>query len=404
MWRRRDPILLFKRYLIEARLFSDEAEAAMEAEIAQSIAVAVEMAEAADDPPDATSFVYTELFVELEASTELEPVVEGEEINIITAVNQTLHEVFAADDSVVLFGEDVGDPKGGVFKATVGLTDTFGPNRCFNTPLAEALIVGIGIGMGAAGKRPILEIQFADFIHPGFDQLVSEASRISYRSNGDWNCPMTIRVPFGGGIHGSLYHSQSIESFYTHVPGLKVVVPSTPADVKGLLWTAVEDPDPVLFLEPKRLYRLCKGPFPVGEYRIPLGKAAIRRAGSDVTILTYGAMAYFAEEAGVRLIGEGVSAEVIDLRSLKPLDWNTINASIAKTGRALVVHEDNEFVGFGAEVSALIADRAFEHLDAPVKRYAAPDVPTFPFADVLEEQLLPNTDGIVERAIELAGW
>lgn len=401
MWRRRDPILILKQYLIEARLLSDEFEEALEDEVVEAVKEAVREAEAAQDPTDAYSHVYAAPFVELPAATEPEPAVEGEEINMITAVNRTLHEILEADPSTVVFGEDVGDPKGGVFKATVGLTDTFGADRCFNTPLAESLIIGLGIGMGAVGKRPIAEIQFADFIHPAFDQIVSEAARLSYRTNGDWNCPLTIRVPFGGGIHGSLYHSQSIESFYAHIPGLKVVVPSTPADLKGLLWTAVEDPDPVMFLEPKRLYRLCKGVFPAGAHRIPLGKAAIRRTGTDVTILAYGAMAYFAEEAGDRLIGEGVSAEIIDLRSIKPLDWNTINASVAKTGRVLIVHEDNEFIGFGAEVAALVADKAFEHLDAPVKRYATPDVPTFPFAEALEAELLPNTDGIVERAVEL---
>ena len=402
MWRRRDPILILKQYLIEARLLSDGFEEVLEEEIKAEVAAAVAAAEAADEPDDATAFVYHAPFVDHPASTIPEPEVEGEEINMITAVNRTLHEIFEANEDVVLFGEDVGDPKGGVFKATVGLTDSYGSDRCFNTPLAESLIIGIGIGMGAAGKRPIAEIQFADFIHPGFDQIVSEAARVSYRTNGDWNCPLTIRVPFGGGIHGSMYHSQSIESFYAHVPGLKVVVPSTPADVKGLLWSAIDDPDPVMFLEPKRLYRLCKGSFPDGDHRIPLGKAAIRRAGTDVTILAYGAMAYFAEEAGDRLLGQGVSAEVIDLRSLKPLDWNTISASVAKTGRVLIVHEDNEFVGFGAEIAALIADRSFADLDAPVKRYATPDVPTFPFAENLEAELLPNTEGIVSRAAELA--
>ena len=404
MWRRRDPILILKQYLIEARLLSDEFEEALEAEVTAVVQEAVNVAEAADDPTDAHSLVYSAPIPEYPAATELEPELEGEEINMITAVNRTLHEIFESDSSTVIFGEDVADPKGGVFKATVGLTDTFGSDRSFNTPLAESLIIGIGIGMGAAGKRPLAEIQFADFIHPGFDQIVSEAARISYRTNGDWNCPITIRTPFGGGIHGSLYHSQSIEAFYAHVPGLKLVVPSNPADLKGLLWSAVEDPDPVMFLEPKRLYRLCKGVFPTGEHRVPIGKAAIRRHGTDLTILAYGAMAYFAEEAGDRLMGEGVSAEIIDLRSLKPLDWNTINASVARTGRVLIVHEDNEYVGFGAEVAAQIASRAFEHLDAPVTRYASPDVPTFPFAESLESQLLPDTDGIVERAVRLAAY
>jgi 2-oxoisovalerate dehydrogenase E1 component len=262
MWRSRDPIMLFNQYLIEARLLSDEVEAKIEAELAATIAAAEDFAESADTPTDVHSFVYAAPFVELAASTRPEPEVRGDELNMITAVNRTLHEILESDDTAVVFGEDVGDPKGGVFKATVGLTDTFGSDLCFNSPLAEALIVGIGIGMGAAGKRPITEIQFADFIHPGFDQIVSEAARMSYRSNGDWNCPLTIRVPFGGGIHGSLYHSQSIEAWYAHVPGLKVVVPSTPADVKGLLWTAVEDPDPVLFLGAETALSVTQWPLP----------------------------------------------------------------------------------------------------------------------------------------------
>ena len=402
MWRRRDPILILKQYMIEARLLSEDFEEEIDQSVTAEVAEAVARAEAAEDPVNAHSFVYHAPFVDHPPSTQVEPEPAGDEVNLITAVNRSLHELFEADDRVMLFGEDVGDPKGGVFKASVGLTDAFGPDRCFNTPLAESLIIGIGIGMSAAGKRPIAEIQFADFIHPAFDQIVSEAARISYRTAGDWHCPLVIRVPFGGGIHGSLYHSQSIEAFYAHVPGLKVVVPATPADVKGLLKSAIEDPDPVMVLEPKRLYRLCKGPFPEGDHRVPLGKAAIRREGTDVTILAYGAMAYFAQEAGELLAEEGVSAEVIDLRSLKPLDWPTIEASVAKTGRVLVVHEDNEFVGFGAEVAAQVADRAFESLDAPVKRYATPDVPTFPFAEALEADLLPNTEGIVERAAALA--
>jgi 2-oxoisovalerate dehydrogenase E1 component beta subunit len=212
---------------------------------------------------------------------------------------------------------------------------------------------------------------------------------------------MVIRTPYGGGIHGALYHSQSIEAFYAHVPGLKVVVPSTPADVKGLLWEAVLDPDPVLFLEPKKLYRLGTGPFPATEHRVPIGKASIRRPGTDLTILAYGAMAHFSLEAAQELATGGIDAEVIDLRSLKPLDWPTIEASVQKTSRVLIVHEDNEFVGYGAELAAQIADKAFEWLDAPIKRYATPDVPTFPFASGLENQVLPNTAGIVERARKL---
>ena len=213
---------------------------------------------------------------------------------------------------------------------------------------------------------------------------------------------MVIRTPYGGGIHGALYHSQSIEAFYAHVPGLKVVIPSTPADVKGLLWAAVEDPDPVMFLEPKKLYRLAKGPYPAGEYRIPLGKAALRRAGSDLTIIAYGTMAHFAMEAAEQMAADGVEAEVLDLRSIRPLDWASVEAAVQRTGKILIVHEDNEFGGFGAEVAAQIDDKAFEWLDAPVRRYAAPDVPAFPFSSSLEAQVMPGIDGITERAIDLA--
>jgi len=233
---------------------------------------------------------------------------------------------------------------------------------------------------------------------------VSEVARIHYRSDGDWQCPMVIRAPYGGGIHGALYHSQSIEAFYAHVPGLKVVVPSTPADAKGLLVSSIEDPDPVLFLEPKKLYRLAKGPYPAGDYRVPLGRAAVRRAGTDLTIVAYGTMSYYSLEAADILAEQGLSAEVVDLRSIKPLDWPTVEASLAKTGRLLIVHEDNEFVGFGAEIAAQASDKGFELLDAPVRRYATPDVPTFPFASKLEEMVMPNTEGIVRHALELAKY
>ena len=403
-WRKRDPLTILRQYLVERRLLTEDEEGAMEEEIAEHLAGVVEEAEQAPDPKDPIGKVYAGTIQPTEPATTPEPAVEGEDLNLITSINKTLHEIMEVRNDVLVFGEDIADPKGGVFKATAGLTDSFGSARSFNTPLAESLIIGLGIGMTAAGKRPIPEIQFADFIHPAFDQLVSEAARLHYRSNGEWPCPMVIRVPFGGGIHGALYHSQSIEAFYTHVPGLKVVVPSTPADAKGLLWESVEDPDPVMFLEPKRLYRLKTGPFPFGEHRVPLGRAVLRRSGSDLTVLAYGAMAHFTEEAADRLAEEGIAAEVVDLRSLRPLDWPTIEASVQKTSRVLIVHEDNEFMGFGAELAAQIAGRAFEWLDAPVTRYAAPEMPTFPFAGVLEEQVLPNTEGIVERAQELVAY
>jgi 2-oxoisovalerate dehydrogenase E1 component beta subunit len=258
--------------------------------------------------------------------------------------------------------------------------------------------------MAAAGAKPLAEIQFADFIHPGFDQLVSEAARIHYRSNGGWTCPLVVRTPYGGGVRGALYHSQSIEAFYTHVPGLKVVVPSTPADVKGLLFSAIEDPDPVMVLEPKKLYRLATGPYPEGHHRVPLGKAAVRRKGEDLYIIAYGTMAHFAMEAAEQLEGEGIDVGVLDLRTLKPFDWPSVEAAVQATGKILIVYEDNEFGGYGAEVAAQIADKAFDFLDAPVQRYASPDVPSFPFGDELEAQLMPNVAGIVRRSRQLAEY
>lgn len=403
-WRRKDPLILLKQYLIEARLMSEALEEQIETEIGEELAEAVKRAESAPIADDPTAHVYALPITPTVPITTVTVEPEGEEVNVVTAINQALHEMMSAHPEAVIFGEDVADPKGGAFKATKGITEAFGKDRCFNTPLAESLIIGIGVGMAAAGKIPIPEIQFADFIHPAFDQILSEVARIHYRTNGDWQCPMVIRAPYGGGIHGALYHSQSIEAFYAHIPGLKVVIPSTPADAKGLLVSSVEDPDPVLFLEPKKLYRLVKGPYPAGNYRVPLGQAAIRRNGTDLTIVAYGAMAYFSVEAAALLAEQGVSAEVIDLRSIKPLDWPTVEASLAKTGRLLIVHEDNEFVGFGAEIAAQAADKAFELLDAPVRRYATPDVPAFPFATELEAMVMPNTAGIVQHALDLVAY
>ncbi|HEX2153246.1 MAG TPA: dehydrogenase E1 component subunit alpha/beta [Acidimicrobiia bacterium] len=403
-WKRQDPVMALRQYLIEQRLLSEVDERSVDEELSAQLAGAVAEAEAAPRADEPHTRVYANPITPHEAVTEPEPAPEGTSINLITAVNRALQEVMAAYDDTVVFGEDVAGLKGGVFKATQELTDRFGPERCFNSPLAESIIIGAAVGMAASGLRPIPEIQFADYIHPAFDQIVSEVARIHYRSDGRWTCPIVIRTPFGAGIHGALYHSQSIEAYYAHVPGLKVVVPSTPADVKGLLFSAVEDPDPVLFLEPKKLYRLAKGPYPSGEWRVPLGKAAIRRSGSDLTILAYGAMAHFAVEAGEQLATDGIDAEIIDLRSLKPLDWPTVEASVKKTSRLLIVHEDNEFVGYGAELAAQVADKAFEWLDAPIRRYALGDIPAMPYAQELEDMVYPTAEGIVEHARELVRW
>jgi 2-oxoisovalerate dehydrogenase E1 component len=403
-WRQRDPVALLRQYLVESRLLTEAAEEDVEEWATEEVAEAVRRAEQAPDADDPVGGVYARPIDNTLPAVAALPSPEGEEVNLVTAINRALHEVMEADDRTVLFGEDVADPKGGVFKATVGLTERFGISRSFNTPLAESLIAGLAVGMSVAGARPLAEIQFADFIHPAFNQIVSEAARMHYRSNGGWAAPLVIRAPYGGGIHGALYHSQSIEAFYAHVPGLKVVVPSTPADAKGLLRAAVEDPDPVLFLEPKKLYRLARGPYPAGDHRVPIGTAALRREGSDLTIIAYGTMAHFALEAAERLAEDDVDAAVLDLRSLRPLDWVSIEAAVQTTSKILIVHEDNQFGGFGAEISAQITERAFDWLDAPVQRYCGPEVPAFPYAAALEAQVMPGVEGIVARAAELAAY
>src|SRR5213595_936487 len=255
-----------------------------------------------------------------------------------------------ADDRVLILGEDVG-ARGGVFRATAGFLDEFGESRVIDTPLAESSIVGVAIGMSMHGMLPVAEIQFADFIHPAFDQIVSEAARIRYRSAGDWSCPMVVRAPYGGGVHGALYHSQSIEAFYGHVPGLKVVVPATPYDTKGLLRASIADPDPVLFLEHKKTYRLIKGEVPDEPYEVPIGKAEVKREGEDLSVISYGLMLHHSLEAAGRLQEEeGFSAEVVDVRTIAPLDKETILDSVRKTSKALVLYEDNRTYRARAEI------------------------------------------------------
>jgi len=302
-----------------------------------------------------------------------------------------------------VLGEDVGK-KGGVFLATEGLYSKFGEARVLDTPLAESCIVGVAIGAALNGLIPVAEIQFADFIHPAFDQIVSEAARIRYRSNGDFSCPIVIRAPFGGGVHGGLYHSQSVEAFYAHVPGLKVVIPSTPEDAKGLLKSAIRDPDPVMFFEHKKAYRLIKDEIRDGEFVTPIGPAAVRREGTSLSCFAWGLMVHSCLEAAEVVAAEGVSAQVVDLRTLQPLDREAILRSVEKTARALVVHEDNLTGGFGAEVAAIIADQGFEFLDAPVMRVAGPDVPAMPFNHPQEEAFLPNPDKIAAAMRRLAAY
>jgi len=312
-------------------------------------------------------------------------------INIIQAVNDALRTEMKRDDRVVVMGEDVGK-FGGVFRATQGLFEEFGGDRVFDTPLAEAGIIGSAIGMAMYGMRPVPEIQFVDFIYPAFDQIVNEAAKMRYRSGGQFTCPMVIRAPSGGGIKGGHYHSQSPEAYFIHTAGLKVVMPSNPYDVKGLLIASIRDDNPVIFLEPKRLYRAARGEVPEEEYVIELGKAKVVREGEDITIVTYGAMVPVALEAAEAASEEDqTSVEVIDMRTLLPYDIDTVIASVKKTSRVVIVHEAPKTCGFGAELSASIGERALLHLQAPILRVAGSDTP-FPYT--FEKDYLPNATRI----------
>lgn len=313
-----------------------------------------------------------------------------EVLTILEAIRQGLRDEMRLDERVIIFGEDVA-VNGGVFRTTDGLLEEFGTSRVFDTPLAETGIIGMAIGMALYGLRPVPEIQFLDFIYPAFDQIVNEAAKFRYRSGGQFTVPMVIRAPYGGGIKGGHYHSQSSESYFIHTPGLKVVIPSTPRDAKGLIRSAIRDPDPVMFLEPKRIYRSVKEEIPDEEYTIPLGLARIVREGSDVTLLCYGTMVYVAKDAADICEQKGFQVEIIDLRTLLPLDIETILKSVKKTGRVVILHEAPKTCGFGAELSALISEKAIEHLEAPIYRVCGFDTP-FPYT--LEHVYLPDAERV----------
>ncbi|CAM3958575.1 alpha-ketoacid dehydrogenase subunit beta [Lederbergia lenta] len=324
-------------------------------------------------------------------------------ISYIEAITLAMHEEMERDEKVFILGEDVGK-KGGVFKATQGLYDQFGEERVIDTPLAESAIAGVGIGAAMYGYRPIAEMQFADFILPAVNQIISEAAKIRYRSNNDWSCPMVIRAPYGGGVHGGLYHSQSIESIFANQPGLKVVMPSTPYDVKGLLKAAVRDEDPVLFLEHKRAYRLIKGEVPDEDYVLPIGKADVKREGEDITVITYGLCVHFALQAAERLAEDGVETHLLDLRTVYPLDQEAIIEAASKTGKVLLITEDNKEGSIIGEVAAIIAEHCLFELDAPIMRLAGPDTPAMPFSPTLEKYFLINPDKVEKAMRELAEY
>ena len=323
--------------------------------------------------------------------------------SVIEAVREAIREEMQRDPSVFVMGEDVGI-RGGVFLATQGLMEEFGEDRIIDTPLAEASIVGIALGAAFRGQRPIPEIQFSDFVWPSVNQLIGEAARTCYGTNGALNVPMTVRIPYGGGIRGGLFHSQNIETHFFHTPGLKVVAPSTPYDAKGLLKSAVRDDNPVVFLEHKKTYRLVRGEVPDEEYTLPIGVADVKRPGRDLTIVTYGLTLHYCLEAAEQAAVDGIDTEVVDLRTLSPLDTNMVLESVKKTGKLLIVHEDNITGGVGAEIAALVADQAFDYLDGPVSRVCGPDVPTMPFAQTLEDAYMPGPESILAALRKLAAY
>ncbi|MGB2869908.1 MAG: dehydrogenase E1 component subunit alpha/beta [Bacteroidota bacterium] len=401
-----DPIPKMTSYLIEEGFLTDKEARELAEEVRHAVDKSAEWAESRPLPDAST--VSDHVYGESHANPPKdfnEPEHTGNKIVLVDAINHAIAEEMERNPKILVFGEDVAGSKGGVFTATKGLTAKFGAGRCFNSPLAEASVVGVAIGLALKGWRPVPEIQFGDYIWPAFMQIRDELAMFRYRSNNRWTCPVVIRVPVGGYIHGAVYHSQSIEGFFTHIPGVRVVFPSTAADAKGLLKAAIRGDDPVIFMEHKGLYRqgYASNPEPGAEYILPFGVAAVRREGSDITVVTYGAMVQQSLEAARMMEQKGVSVEVIDLRTLNPLDEETIYKSARKTGKVVVVHEDTLTAGFGAEIVALVVKNCFEHLDGPVLRVAALDTPV-PYSPPLENAMLPNKEKIVAALEQLSAY
>ena len=393
----RDPIEKLKEILLQVKIMTEEEESNMKVSVNDVVSTAVKFAESKEAAPSESAEKY--LFDESgeEDSFEYEKTEpSGEPIVIVDAINHALHEEMERDPNIIIFGQDIADGKGGVFTATKGLSTKFGSERVFNSPLAESSIVGTAIGLALNGFKPVVEIQFADYIWTAMMQIRNELSSMRYRSNNAWNCPVVLRVPCGGYIHGSLYHSQNIEAYFSHIPGLKICMPSNAADAKGLLKTAIRGNDPVIFLEHKGIYRqpFAKSPEPDKDYLVQFGNAKIVQEGKDITIVTYGALVKRSIDAALKLENEtGKSVEVIDLRSMVPLDIDALQKSVAKTSRILIVHEDTIFQGFGAEIAAQISDIGFDLLDAPIRRVAGKHI-HIPYAPNLENYALPNDEDI----------
>lgn len=404
--RQRDPIPRFEQFLIENKIVTQADLSKIQKEVLDRIDKAATSAEAEEqqDPANLMKHVYSPNIV-IPKEGFVEPQHKGEKIVLVDAVNHAMAEEMERNPRMLIYGEDVAGDKGGVFTATKGLTKKFGWERVFNSPLAEASIVGTAFGLAVRGFKPCVEIQFGDYIWPAFMQLRDEVAMLRFRSNNDWACPMVVRVAVGGYIHGGLYHSQSIDGFFTHVPGLRVVMPSNAADAKGLLKTACRSEDPVIFMEHKGLYRatFAASPEPDADYCLPFGVAKTVRSGDDITIITWGMMVQRSLEAARKMDENGTSTEVIDLRTLNPLDTEAIFNSVKKTGKLLIVHEDTLTSGFGAEIAALVADELFTNLDAPIRRVAAKDAPV-PYGPTLENAMLPQTSDIVKALEQLSAF
>lgn len=400
---RRDPITLLSKKILKEEILTENELEKTKHEIDRELEKAADyaLAQANPIPETALRYVLDESgkrdLLDYESS-----VPDGEKIVMVDAINHALREEMEKNPKIYIFGEDVADRKGGVFTATKGLSTTFGENRVFNSPLAEASIAGVGIGMSLTGVKPVVEIQFGDYIWPAFMQMRDEWVMYRYRSNNIFSAPMVVRVAVGGYIHGGLYHSQNIEGFFAHMPGLLIAYPSNAADAKGLLKTAMRMDDPVLFLEHKGLYRqsYATSPEPDENYFLPFGKAKVIREGNDLSVITYGALVHECNFAIKKLEDEGYSIELIDIRTIAPLDIETILSSVKKTGKAVVAHEDTMTAGFGAEIAAQISDKAFEYLDGPVKRIAAVDTP-IAYHPVLEREILPTREKIYSQLKEL---
>lgn len=404
--KRRDPIPKFEKFLLEQKIVTQKDIEKFRAEIKHEVEEAADYAEAAESPTADTvkrNIFSPNIFVPKEGFVESEH--KGSNIVMVDAINHALHEEMKRNPKMLVYGEDVADGKGGVFTATKNLTNKFGVERCFNSPLAEASIMGTAIGLAVRGFKPVVEIQFGDYIWPAFMQIKDELVHMRYRTDGDWSCPVVIRVAVGGFIRGGLYHSQSIEGFFTHIPGLWVAFPSTAADAKGLLKTAIREDNPVLFCEHKGLYRqqFASSPEPDNDYCLPFGVAKVKKVGNDITIVTWGFMVQRSIEAARKMEEKGVNCEIIDLRTLCPWDKETVFNSVRKTGKVLVVHEDTKTGGFGAEIGMQIAEECFQYLDAPLARVAALDAP-IAFAPALESSILPQEHHITSALEKLAAF